>query len=371
MDEKRFDVVVAGLGPAGRALASRCAQAGLSVAAVDPAPHRRWPATYGSWSDELPDWLPEELVASHITDAQAWTTRNHHLARPYCILDTGGLQDTFSLNDVDVVVARVREVTHTTALLDDGRTLHARHVVDARGLAVTPDRAQQTAFGVIVDATTAAPALDGAQALFMDWRRDNGADPTEVPSFLYAVPLDPNRVLLEETCLVGKPAIPQSVLRTRLLHRLAARAVDVPADPPVERVRFTVEAPRPRGGSAVPFGARGSFTHPATGYSVATSLCAVDLFIEAVLAGKDPMRVLWPVSARTVSALRTAGLRVLLDLDPADVPEFFASFFDLPPARQHEYLAGRSDALGTARAMWALFGSVPRPLRRAILRAVL
>jgi hypothetical protein len=38
----------------------------------------------------------------------------------------------------------------------------------------------------------------------------------EVPSFLYAMPLGGNRVFLEETCLVAKPALPFAVLKRRL-----------------------------------------------------------------------------------------------------------------------------------------------------------
>ena len=40
-----FDVAVVGLGPAGRALASRCAARGLSVLAVDPRPEAVWAPT--------------------------------------------------------------------------------------------------------------------------------------------------------------------------------------------------------------------------------------------------------------------------------------------------------------------------------------
>lgn len=38
----------------------------------------------------------------------------------------------------------------------------------------------------------------------------------EIPSFLYAMPLGGNRVFLEETCLVAKPALPFATLKRRL-----------------------------------------------------------------------------------------------------------------------------------------------------------
>ena len=59
-----------------------------------------------------------------------------------------------------------------------------------------------------------------------------GAD-TEVPSFLYAMPLhageaaNTTRVFLEETCLVARPALPFSVLERRLSRRLKAMGITV------------------------------------------------------------------------------------------------------------------------------------------------
>ena len=49
----------------------------------------------------------------------------------------------------------------------------------------------------------------------------------EVPSFLYAMPVDHGRVFLEETCLVAKPALPFAVLKRRLERRLAAMGIKV------------------------------------------------------------------------------------------------------------------------------------------------
>ena len=49
----------------------------------------------------------------------------------------------------------------------------------------------------------------------------------EVPSFLYAMPLQPGRVFLEETCLVTKPALPFAVLKRRLERRLKAMGIKV------------------------------------------------------------------------------------------------------------------------------------------------
>jgi hypothetical protein len=50
----------------------------------------------------------------------------------------------------------------------------------------------------------------------------------EVPSFLYAMPVNDGRVFLEETCLVAKPPLPFSVLKRRLERRISAMGLKVP-----------------------------------------------------------------------------------------------------------------------------------------------
>ncbi|MGB7384979.1 MAG: lycopene cyclase family protein, partial [Rhodococcus sp. (in: high G+C Gram-positive bacteria)] len=82
------EVVVLGLGPAGRALTHRAAAAGLDVIAIDTHPARRWTPTYSAWLDELPEWLPRAVIASVTDTPAAWTTKRHAIDRTYCVLDT-------------------------------------------------------------------------------------------------------------------------------------------------------------------------------------------------------------------------------------------------------------------------------------------
>ncbi|MBF6416281.1 lycopene cyclase family protein [Nocardia cyriacigeorgica] len=352
----RLDVVVCGLGPAGRALAHRCLARGLSVAVVDPAPLRTWTSTYAAWADELPTWLEPGVVAAYIDRPVAWGGREHRIDRRYAVLDTARLQQSLDLAGAEVRTDRVTTLTARTATLASGTVLRAERVFDARGLARSPSRAEQTAFGIVVDAERCA----GVQPLFMDWRLDNGA-PAQAPrSFLYAVPLGGGAMLLEETCLAGSPALDQRTLAERLHRRLRARGIEVDGRERVERVRFPVTGARP---ARRRFGAAGGFTHQATGYSVAAALAAAD----TVAAGGSPS----PPSARVVHSLRAAGLRALLRLPPQDLPVFFDAFFDLPAPLQRAYLSGRTDVAGTAAAMRTLFLRLPGPLRRQLAAATL
>ncbi len=369
MTDRVWDLAVVGLGPAGRALAHRAATAGLGVVAVDPAPGRPWTPTYGAWADELPTWLGADVVAARVPAPTVWTRRATTLARPYVVLDNAALRTRLDLDAVRAVTGRAHRVTGRTVTLDDGTAIRAGAVVDARGLRCDAALAEQTAYGLVLPRETVEPALGGADALFMDWRRDNGTAPLDPPSFLYAVPVAADRVLVEETCLVGRPALPLPVLRGRLHARLAARGVPVPVDAQVERVRFPVQAPPPSPG-ALAFGARGGLTHPASGYAVAASLSTVDLVVEALVTGRDPRKALWPSRVRAVRALRGIGLRALLTLPPDRVGDFFDDFFALPPAAQRAFLSDRADPVAVASAMGTLFRRAPAPVRRVLVGAV-
>jgi lycopene beta-cyclase len=356
-------VAVLGLGPAGRATASRLAAAGVGGVAVDPSPDRRWTPTYAAWEDELPGWLPREVVATRTPHARAWALREHRLDRTYVVLDTAGLQQALGLSGVHVLRGAVVDAGTHRVTLADGGSVEADLVLDARGTRVSPDRAAQTAYGLVVPTARAAAA---GGPWFMDWRRDHGAGPAAAPSFLYAVPLDADRTLLEETCLVGRPALGLDELRRRLEHRLAARGVELRGDEAVERVRFSVEAGpasrpgrRPPADRPVALGARAGVMHPATGYSVAVSLRLAEEVASAVAAGRDVWDVLWPAPSRRVQRLREMGLTALLRLPPTGAEQFFAAFFALPAARQRAYLSDRDDPVGTLAAMARMARTLP------------
>ncbi|MBD8505235.1 lycopene cyclase [Hoyosella sp. G463] len=365
------DLLVAGLGPAGRALAHRATIAGLSVVAIDRNPDRIWTATYGAWLDELPPWLPRETIAARAVRPVAWGHRQHTIDRTYAVLDTPAIQRHFSLDAASVIPASIHQLDPRGARLGRGQQVRARVVVDARGIPRSPLSAEQTAYGAVVPAATARPVLDGASALFMDWRAPRH-EATRIPSFLYAVPLGSDRWLLEETCLAGRPALGLGELRQRLHDRLAGHGIELDGTEPTERVRFPLHPPRglvPAG--IVGFGARGGLGHPATGYSVAESMRAADVVAAAVLQGADPSPALHPWRARAVSALRSKGLASLLALPPSEVAGFFDAFFELPAAQQRAYLSGRDDLAGLTTAMTALFARVPRSTRARLASSVL
>ncbi|WP_280422895.1 lycopene cyclase family protein [Nocardia carnea] len=349
------DIAICGLGPAGRALAHRCLANGMSVVAIDPNPRRRWRATYAAWTDELPPWLDSTAIAATVARPQAHGRRAHAIPRAYTVLDTARLQHSLDLDGATVLTGRATALGRHTVTLDTGEILRAGRVIDARGLRRGAGRAEQTAYGLVLD-----DPGQNEPALFMDWRSDNGADPGAPRSFLYTIPLGGGRVLYEETCLVGTPPIELGELAERLRYRLRARGVRVRGDETVERVRFAVVGGAP---GARRFGAAGGYLHPATGYSVGSTLAAVDVVVAGHAGASN--------AARAVYRLRRAGLRALLALPPSELPGFFDTFFDLDIDLQRAYLSGRDDLPGTLAAMTRLFAALPGRTRARLAAATL
>ncbi|WP_262365355.1 lycopene cyclase family protein [Gordonia sp. OPL2] len=365
------DVAVVGAGPAGRALAHRLLLRGMTVTIVDPRPGATWRPTYACWTDELPPWLPAGAVSAHVSSVEIRTPDATRIARGYSVLDNAGLQRALTVDGARIVPERATRVAPDHVITDSG-IVRASTVVDARGTSGQGPR--QTAFGVVVTRERARPVLGAAEAVLMDWAPlEEAAGATfgdsGVPSFLYAIPLDDERVLLEETCLAGDPPLSITALRARLQARLG-RLTDDALD--TESVSFSLEGvDSPWRRTPLPFGARGGLLHPATGYSVGMSLAAATVVADAVAAGRDPADDLWPTGGRAVHRLRTAGLHALLALDADQTREFFAAFARLPVARQRAYLSGRTDLSGSVAAMLTLFGRADHRTRRALARAVL
>ncbi|WP_162245405.1 MULTISPECIES: lycopene cyclase family protein [unclassified Rhodococcus (in: high G+C Gram-positive bacteria)] len=360
------DVLVLGAGPSGRAAAHRCARAGASVTLMDPHPDRRWINTYGTWADEVPGWVPASVRASTVDSPVVIGERRHVVGRSYTVLDTSRLQDCLTLDGVTVVAAHAAAVDSRSVTTADGTVVTAGTVVDARGSAVGPGIPEQTAYGIVVDADVAARTMDDAPTLVMDWRQDNGSVVGATPSFLYAVPLGDGSVLLEETCLVGRPGLPFSELSRRLTVRLEGRGLSPTGDEPVERVRFAMRPPATTVAGVLTTGTRSPALHTATGYSVAASLRRADAITGAVLTGGrvDTVR------SRTVNRLRSIGADALLDLAPGAIATFFDTFFDMSDASQRAYLSSDDDVTGMSRAMLTVFSRIDHADRRVILGAV-
>lgn len=367
--------IVVGGGPSGWAAAHRLTTHGVQVTLVDPDPTRRWRATYAAWTDEIPAWVSKGAIAARTESVSAYAYRRHEIARGYSVFDSAALATSLRTDEVRVVAGKVTSLYPGFVGTDDGLVRYADHVIDCRG-ATLRGGPRQTAYGVVLSTTDAARVLNGSPAILMDWRpprrnepwRHNGGPAT----FLYAVPVGSDEVLLEETCLVGKPAMRIRELADRLSTRLDAAGLAQARIRRTETVSFPVTpaTAKPWQCRPVRFGAAGGFVNPVSGYGIAAGLRWADTLARAISDGEDPAELLWPFSARQVWRLRLRGLSVLLRLDPVQTVTFFSAFLSLPVAAQRSYLSERTDLAGTMAAMRSVFAAVDRRTRSRIIREV-
>ena len=378
-----IDVAVVGDGPAGSALARQLGRLGAEVVLFgrdDP-----WDATYTTWVDDL-DGVSvldgADIWMQRFSSVAATFERSMMIDRPYGVTDNARLRTVLR----DGVTHRVGRVS---AIGETG----ARIVVDATGwpsgldrhdrrLVEQGDISWQTAIGVVLDEP---PAGSLGAPTVMDFGDPPHRDGLGIPTFVYAFPVT-DGWLIEETVLAGGPLDPDELLprlASRLgepVERLRERAVRV------ERVRIPMGAPvppRPSGRDRSPtvrFGAAAGMIHPATGYSVASSLRAVERVARATIDRLDrsgPVDrdadvaavadAVWPRPLRRTRRLHDFGLDVLVGMDVAEIRSFFQAFFELPTERWASYLRIDTPPSELAAVMTSMFRRADWPLRRQLV----
>ncbi len=388
-----YDVAIIGAGPAGLALAAALGSHALRVAVISDDVDRPWPNNYGAWVDEL-DGLA--LLEGIEPFAKIWRKPFVHpggafdgraLGRAYAKLDgealkTGLLEKTRA----EFLNARVETVIDGTPhVLETGQgRVQARFVVDASGHGAhfssrpATDPGYQTAWGVEVRCE--GEPIDGHEMALMDFRPVDDEDDFETPTFLYAMKLGTDHWFLEETVLVGRPAVAIQKLKDRLERRLADRGVRVLETLESERCKFPMGHTLPEFGivqnNRVAIGGAASQVHPATGYMVSRVLRSVEDVAESIqqrLAGQsvDPWAAVWPAERRSARRLYHFGMETLLSLDRDDTARFFDAFFELPYDDWTAYLSDELSGKEVARVMLRLFGQAGLNLKLKLASAAI
>jgi lycopene beta-cyclase len=275
------------------------------------------------------------------------------------------------------------DAEQTRIRLHDGSTLCGRVVIDASGARspfVLRSHARVPALQVAYGALIHAPAhpFDPSEAVLMNFcpASPRLGDP---PSFLYALPLDRDRVFLEETSLAHRPGVEVAKLRARLETRLAALGLQdcevLAEEHCVIPMGLGLPLPRQR---VLPFGAAASMVHPASGYlmsQIARNVEPVALALVDTLKTSGPqaaidaaMSTLWPRDRRKSWELYGFGLESLVGMNTAETARFFEAFFDLPTEAWSGYLAGTLSPSALGAVMTRLFRSLPFSLRWRLLR---
>ncbi len=366
--EREVDVVIAGGGPAGRALAAELAVRGATVLLVDPHPERPWRATHCGWADELaraPGFDPVRSVARTLPRA---VVRDRHgretaLGRTYVLLDPAGAPAVLrerahgsgnaeeAAGRVALTVAAGPGTTGTgtgtgagsqRVVVDTGDgQVAARLLVDAGGAGsvlsaggagsvrsagrpggVLADDGRKPASGArlwqwaagLAGVVSPAPVPDGG-AVVMDWSGGLPlpGEPAGIPrSFGYVLDLGGGRYLVEETVLAGPRVVGVlPALRARLSQRLDRAGLVVAPDAVAEHVAIPLDVGVRRAhGGVLPVGVAAGTVHPASGYSVTSALRTApgvaDAVVAALRAGRSPAAV----AAAGSAALWTPGRRL-------------------------------------------------------------
>jgi lycopene beta-cyclase len=241
-------------------------------------------------------------------------------------------------------------------------------------LYISPLPPSQGAYGILCEVES--HPFEGDKMLFMDWRDDHTFDEPEMraanarlPTFLYAMPMGPNRLFLEETSLVARPAVPFDELKERLYKRLHHYGVKVTGVIEEEFCLIPMGGVLPKNPQRViGVGGTGGHVHPSTGYMVARTVgvapVIADAIVEALHGPSDRAtdratprrprseeeayemaaevwRASWPKERLWQREFFNFGMDVLLQLDIAQTRQFFKAFFNLSPFHWQGFLSSR------------------------------
>lgn len=191
-ENPNYDVVIAGAGPSGLAVAARVAAAGFRVAVVDPDPLGQWINNYGVWTDEFEAMGLDDCFDVVWSSATVYLDSSKEgkrtLSRPYARVDRPKLKrkllEQCIHHGVAFHYAKVTEALNTKEkteiLCGDGMRLGSTFAVDATGHSKALikydgkyDPGYQGAYGITVNVES--HPFDVDKMLFMDWR-DNHLD---------------------------------------------------------------------------------------------------------------------------------------------------------------------------------------------------
>ena len=394
VNTSQTDIAIIGAGPAGLAAAAACAKKGLDVTVFSPDEHPAWPNQYAAWVDEVRALDLDQTLAQTWSSVAVWTEEDAPtvLKRAYGVFDNARLRDHLlaHLNEGHWVAARVTALEHgptgSRLELSNGETWQAGLVIDATGTGQWLERsgpepsAFQTAYGIQARVEEWRGPAD--QASFMDYR-DPGPKAPPLPgpgaSFLYALPRDKEEVFLEETVLIGNPAVPIELLKQRLFARLSAQGIQIREVLHEERCRIPMDLALPEmPQQTVGFGAAAGWIHPATGYSVVTSLQKAPLLAQALHQNRTSpgaraaaaWAAIWSPAERTCHDLYRFGGLSAVSFNTHQTRDFLRAFFALPTAQWSDYLGRQLTPWALRWTMLGLYGRTSRSVRRQLHRTV-
>ncbi len=359
--KRTFDVIVAGAGPSGLAIAGELSRRGLSVICADGAVGRPWTDNLCAWADSVEPLGFEGCFDCVYPDSRVIFDENRSrlLERRYARFDNAKLKEALPAGSVELLERDVDRAIHDTAgsevTLDGGDKLRATVVVDATGrahrLLSLPREADtfQNVYGILARVDS-HPFAEG-EMLLMDFRWEFSGGDVPPATFLYAMPHGPDYVFLEETSLAACPGVPFELLKDRLYRRLGRLGIEVKTVESVEQGSLPMNSPVPsRNNRVIGFGAAGGFVHPATGWCVAHSLrTAVPLAScigEGIGRGLPPAMIsrkaydtIWTPELLRMRRIHLDGGKLFTRIGIWSLSLFMRAFFSAPGDMWRVYLS--------------------------------
>jgi len=408
------DVIVAGVGPAGLALAGALAKRGVNVGLVGP--DTPFTNNYGVWLDEFKELGLEHTLEEVYDDSlvvvdsavgtqpvgRAYGRVGRDLLRAELLKRCQASPDG---GKVRYYPGMVREVIDEQELADesightvkinDGAAFKAKMVAMSTGHnrdvlsyedGVPP--LWQTAYGI--EFNMPDHPWDNNKALFMDLSQSEGDDRGEVnggnedlhrvPSFLYVLP-SKDKVFVEETCLISKVQVPFDELKRRLYQRLEQRLnITVKPEDIIEEEASWIPlgGPLPKVPQPVlGFGAAAGLVHPASGYSIVNSLSkagpVADAIVEGLQSGDQEHRadnawgVLWSAEQRRKMAFYQFGAEMISKMPLPLLQDFMRTFYELPAPLWKGFLSHKLSSPMMVPFALAMFVQGSKDLRHALI----
>ena len=376
MPSARHDLIILGGGLAGglAALALRNARPDLDVVLIEPSQsiggNHLW-SFFETDIDPRDAALVEPLVAHRWPGYEVrFPAHRRRIEQPYRTIESQRLDAAVrrAMPAEAIVRAAATAATPASATLDDGRTLAARAVLDARGLSAPPPGlgcGWQKFRGQLL-AIPAGHGLDRPVVM------DATVDQSDGYRFLYCLPFSPTHLFVEDTYYSDTPDLDRDLLTHRIADYVAAqgwRATTVHREEsgvlPVVKSgdfdRFWLA-----GDPLARAGVRAALFHPLTSYSLPdavrfASWLAREAPLDARLGAATRLRALTHWRGGRFDRLLA---RMLFDAaDPPERYRILERFYRLPAPLIARFYAGRSTLLDRLRI---LAGKPPVALGRAL-----